>query len=146
MKSINIDMDYLLFAYQDDCADNIYYLDSDLGDIRLVHHQLDDIRSLTDEIELSVDRFLYIPKLGKGKFIEILKNFMDQVKDDQLKKILDVATDSPHILEAFKKILSKSPEYLKQMDDFIYEQSLKEVLEWLKANSIDPVRIMPKPR
>ncbi len=86
MKTIDVDFDYLLFAYQDDSPDNIYYLDTEYGDVRLVHRNLKDLRDLTDEIEISHDRFLYIPKGNKEDLLADLRSFFDQIQDAQIKK------------------------------------------------------------
>lgn len=107
MKKIDIDFDYLLFAYQDDSQDNIYYLDTEYGSIRLVHRQLEDLRDLTDEIEIFHDRFLYIPKAGKEEVLNDLRNFMNDIKDAQLSKLLAVAFESPLVLDSFKRLSPK---------------------------------------
>lgn len=86
MKTISLDFDYLLFAYQDDSPDNIYYLDTEYGDVRLVHRSLKDLRDLTDEIEISHDRFLYIPKGNKEDLLADLHSFFDRIEDPQIKK------------------------------------------------------------
>jgi Uncharacterised protein family (UPF0158) len=139
MKRVNIDFDYLIFAYQDDSQDNIYYLDTEFGDIRLVNRQLEDLRDLTDEIELSMNRFLYIPKPGKGRLLADLKIFAQGLEDQQLKKTIKIAFESPHVFEAFKKILSSYPDILKRLDTYLYESTKREVMEWLAANAIEPV-------
>lgn len=141
MKKIDIDIDYLIFAYQDDSPDNVYYLDTEFGDIRLVNRQLQDLRDLTDEIEQAVGRFLYIPKPGKERLIDDLRLFSQGIEDEQLKKTIAVAFESPHVLEAFKKILSSKPDILKRLENYLYESTKGEVLEWLEANAIEPIRI-----
>jgi hypothetical protein len=144
MKRINIDFDYLIFAYQDDSQDNIYYLDTEFGDIRLVNRQLEDLRDLTDEIELSIDRFLYIPKPGKERVIADLKIFAQNLEDPQLKKTIQIAFESPHVLEAFKKIMSSHPEILKRLEVYLYASTKREVMEWLNANGIAPADVESK--
>ena len=67
MKSITIDLEYLVFAYRDEETQNIYYLDTEYGEIRLVNRGLSDLKDLTDEIEISHDKFLYIPKTDEGR-------------------------------------------------------------------------------
>ena len=43
MKSITIDLEYLVFAYRDEETQNIYYLDTEYGEIRLVNRGLSDL-------------------------------------------------------------------------------------------------------
>ncbi len=71
-------MKYLLFAYQDDAAENIYYLDTEYGDIRLVNQGLTDLKDLTDELETSASRFLYIPNCLKQNYLKTYKHLSIQ--------------------------------------------------------------------
>jgi len=144
MKRIDIDFDYLIFAYQDDSPENVYYLDTEFGDIRLVHRQLEDLRDLTDEIELAGDRFLYIPKARREQMLDCLKSFAQALENKEVKKVLDIAFESPHVLEAFKKILSRYPDLSKQLDVYLYEKTKEEVLTWLAANAIAPNSVSSK--
>ncbi len=138
MKAIDVDLGYLIFAYQDDSPENIYYLDTEFGDIQLVNRHLHDLRDLTDEIELSVDRFLYIPKAPPEKLIEQLKEFAESLDNMELKKVLAVAFESPHVLSAFKKILEPQPLLYKQLENYLAEQTKSEVMGWLAANALQP--------
>lgn len=136
MKTITIDFDYLIFVYQDDSPDNIYYLDTEYGDIRLVHRQLDDLRDLTDEIEINHERFLYIPKASKEELLITLKDFSHNIKDKQLKQLLEIAFESPHVLDSFKKILNKYPQEREEFDKYLHDKSQKNLLSWLNANAL----------
>jgi hypothetical protein len=136
MKAIDIDFDYLLFAYQDDCQDNIYYLDTEYGSIRLVHQGLQDLRDLTDEIEIFHDRFLYIPKAAKDDVIDDLHDFMNMIQDSELKRILTVAFESPTVLESFKKILTKSLPVRQQLENYLHGRAKERLLAWLTANAL----------
>lgn len=141
MKQVNVDFDYLIFAYQDESPDNIYYLDTEFGDIRLVNRQLEDLRDLTDEIELSMNRFLYVPKPGKERILADLKIFAQSLEDQPLKKTIRIAFESPHVLTAFKKILSSRPELLERLEKYLYNSTKREVMEWLNANGIMPENV-----
>ncbi len=136
MKKIDIDFDYLLFAYQDDSQDNIYYLDTEYGSIRLVHRQLEDLRDLTDEIEIFHDRFLYIPKAGKEEVLNDLRNFMNDIKDAQLSKLLAVAFESPLVLDSFKKIVAQNIAVRQQLDTYLQGKAKERLIAWLTANAL----------
>jgi len=139
MNEVPIDMDYLAFAYEDDSPDNIYYLDTEFGDIRLVNKNLSDLKDLTDELEKNEGRFLYIPKPSKELLIEDLGDFMATVQDENLKKILPIAFDSPHVYESFKSILAKVPEETNRLSTFLQMQTRARITKWLNANAIKPV-------
>jgi len=136
MKAIDIDFDYLLFAYQDDSQDNIYYLDTEYGSIRLVHRELNDLRDLTDEIELGHSNFLYIPKARKDEVIDDLHEFMGNVADGDLTKVLAIAFESPMVLDNFKKIIARDPSLHHQLEIFLKERAKERLLEWLSANAL----------
>jgi hypothetical protein len=136
MKKIDIDFDYLLFAYQDDSPDNIYYLDTEYGSIRLVHRQLEDLRDLTDEIEIFHDRFLYIPKADKKEMLDDLRSFMNTIEDVQLSKLLAVAFESPLVLDSFKKIVAKNLPMRQQLDSYMQDKAKERLLAWLTANAL----------
>lgn len=138
MKTIDIDLAYLIFAYQDDSPENIYYLDTEFGDIQLVNCQLHDLRDLTDEIELSSDRFLYVPKAKQEKLLANLKQFAEGIDSVELRKVLAVAFESPHVLAAFKKILEPQPHIYNQLETYLHEQTRSEVLSWLAINDLAP--------
>lgn len=137
MEKLPIDMNQLVYSFEDECQDNVYYLDRDTGDIRLVHRGLHDLRDLTDEIETERERFLFIPKPDHQKLKEDLRDFIDTVDDDKTKMLLDVAMESPHALAGFKKILSAAPDGEAQLDAFLQGRTRLRVRQWLSANSIE---------
>ncbi len=109
MVERKIDFSYLVFCWQDDSPDNAYYLDRKTGDVRLVNQHLLDLRQLTDEIEKDRERYLYVPKPDKTDMLSDLHDFQHEVSSEQLKRLLSVAFESPHVLLAFKKILQDDP-------------------------------------
>jgi len=133
-------MDYLAFAYQDDSPDNAYYLDTEFGDIRLVNRNLSDLKDLTDEIELSQGRFLYIPKPSREEVLEDLQVFWDNLDDAHLKNLLSLAFETPSVAGTFKSILIKHPEELKEFEDFRKERTMATLMLWLKANALEPAQ------
>lgn len=138
MKKLSIRADDILFAWQDDLPDNLYYLDTESGDTRLVNRNLEDLRDLTDEIEGGIERFLYIPKPDKNLLIDDLKEFKFTVEDQSLQSILDIAFESPDVVGSFKKILEKNPDEKRRLDQFIKSSLIARIERWLKSNSIEP--------
>jgi len=138
MKSVYIDMEYLVFAYQDESSENIYYLDTEYGDIRLVNQDLLDLKDLTDELEIMQDKFLYVPRQNKEELLQDLLAFIDSVAESSLKQVLQVGMESPHLVNAFKTILSKHPDELSRFAAYLKAQSEARLLVWLKANAIEP--------
>lgn len=137
MRNIAIDMEQLVFSFLDDAPDNLYYLDLDNGDVRLVHRELSDLRDLTDEIEHERDRFLYIPRPDAKKAKEDLRDFIDTVDDGKTKVLLDVAIDSPHALSGFKKILKDKYGSAAELESFLKARTMLRIKQWLEANSLE---------
>jgi len=133
---LEFDLPALLMAWQDDSPDNSYYLDTASGAVKLVNPNLFDLKDLTDEIERHKYRYLYLPKPQKGELRENLKDFQKTVERPELTRILDMAFESPHPLEAFIKILSSDQDELKRFKEFRERCALIKLKQWLSANSL----------
>ncbi|MBI1269813.1 hypothetical protein GC174_05225 [bacterium] len=130
-------MERLIFAWRDDSPDNIYYLDLVTGEIQLVNRTLEDVKDLTDEIELERNRYLYLPKPERDQLKNDLRDFMDTIDDQSLLRILEMAFESPHVYSSFLKILDKRTEEKERLQEFINNRSRMRVLQWLEANCIN---------
>ncbi len=128
-------MPSLLLAWEDEAPDNLYYLDTRTGVVKLVHQHLFELRDLTDEIEKNRERFLYIPKPDRPAMRKDLRNYMSKVKSESLLPILEMAFESPHSYMAFRKILEKDSaelsRFLTDRDQLIRSR----IDEWLAANN-----------
>jgi hypothetical protein len=101
-----------------------------------VHRELNDLRDLTDEIELGHSNFLYIPKANKDEAIDDLHDFMPNINDADLTKVLAVAFESPMVLDNFKKIIARNPSLHEQLEIYLKERAKKRLLQWLSANAL----------
>ena len=133
---IEFDLPALLLAWQDDSQDNSYYLDTTSGAVKMVNPNLFDLKELTDEIERHKYRYLYLPKPQRSELRDNLKDFQKTLEDESLVRILDMAFESPHPLEAFIKILSSKPEELTRFKEFRESRALIRLKQWLQANSL----------
>jgi hypothetical protein len=138
LDKLRISADDILFAWLDDSIDNLYYLDKIEGETRMVNRNLLELRELTDEIETHPSRYLYVPKTTKDDLLEDLNAFLSTVEKADLKNVLPIAFESPHVLSSFRKILEKYPEELKRFDDYRRQRMLTRVDKWLHANGIEP--------
>jgi hypothetical protein len=136
MTEQEIDMPYLLLAFEDVVEENKYYLDKQTGAVQLVCQDLMDLDDLTNEIEKDRERYLYIPKPDPAVLKEDLTDFADLVDDPHLKSLLMVALEGPNALFAFRKILSEQESNWQQWQDFRKEQVQLRIAQWLKANFI----------
>lgn len=127
------DIKELLYAWRDDSPDNLYYLDTETGAVRLVNRNLFDLRELTDDLEKNKERYLYLPKPESKKLKEDLRDFQKLVEDEKTRNVLDMAFESPHVLSAFKKILGSSVE---ELDQFLEGRTRLRIRQWMEANSL----------
>lgn len=137
MDETPVDMEALELAWQDEGPDNSYYLDLDSGCIELVQRDLYDLRELTDKIERDRDRYLYVPKPKPGELKQDLLDYIDQVTDAQLARLLPLAMESPHPLASFKAILAKNPDQLSVWEEFRRSRVRIRIKQWLSANFVD---------
>jgi hypothetical protein len=134
MEKLCADMPSLLLAWEDESPDNLYYLDTRTGVVKLVHQHLFELRDLTDEIEKNRERFLYIPKPDRAEMRKDLRNYMGKVKTGSLLPILEMAFESPHSYMAFRKILEKDSAELSSFLDDRDQLIRSRIDEWLSAN------------
>src|SRR5208283_1257750 len=133
---VEFDLPALLLAWQDDSPDNSYYLDTTSGAVRMVNPNLFDLKELTDEIERHKYRYLYLPKPQRGELRDNLRDFQKTVENTDLVRILDMAFESPHPLDAFIKILSSNQGELARFKEFRQSRALVRLKQWLQANAL----------
>lgn len=136
-RNVDFDLDRLIFAWRDDAIDNIYYLDLETGEVQLVNRTLDDVKDLTDEIELERNRYLYLPKPERDQLKNDLRDYMETINDEGRLRILEMAFESPHVYSSFLKILDKDPEETARLQEFLTSRSRMRVIQWLEANCIN---------
>jgi hypothetical protein len=135
MKAIRVDMPYLLLAWDDQSPDNSYYLDTQSGNVKLVHRHLLDLRDLTDEIEKDRQRYLYVPKPNRDVLLKELRDFMKTIENPNLMPVLEMAFESPHVLSSFRKILEKHEDQAKRFAEYRLAHIRENIDQWLAANA-----------
>jgi hypothetical protein len=139
MNKLQIDMNYLLFAWQDDSPDTGYYLDTDTGSVLLIQRDLEDVDELRDEIELQPARYLYVPKPDPMQPELDLSDFIYAVPDAHLKDLLSVAYEGTNRLSGCRSILAKHPEELQRWEKWRQDAVRERVRRWLAANNLEAV-------
>lgn len=131
-----IDMKYLIFAWQDESPDHNYYLDVEQGSVQFLQRDLKDLRDLTDELETHSQRYLYLPKPNMSELKADISDFIETIDDTRLKNIATIAFESPDLSGAFKKILSSNKDELDRWQEFRDNRVKERIEEWLKANFV----------
>lgn len=135
---LDIDLDYLVFAWQDESAHAAYYLDSDTGSVVLVQRDLDDLDDLREEIELQPNRFLYVPKPDRQQSELDLFDYVFTVPDEKLKGLLSVAMEAPDKIGSLKAVLSRYPEEKRRLEQWQAAIAADRVRKWLAAHDLEP--------
>jgi hypothetical protein len=139
MEELQIDFEYLVWAWQDDSPDTAYYLDSDTGSVVLVQRDLDDVDELREEIELQPNRYKYVPKPDPLQPQLDLSDFVFTVTDEHLRQKLEVAEESRDKFLSCKKILQDHPEELARWEKWRQDAVRERVRKWLHAHNLQPI-------
>lgn len=131
-----LDMDYLIFAWQDESPDHNYYLDIEQGSVQFLQRDLKDLRDLTDELETHSKRYLFLPKPKSLEIKGDISDFIETIADTRLKNIATIAFESPDVTGAIKKILASNKDELKRWQVFKNNRVRERIEEWLKANFV----------
>ncbi len=131
-----IDMKYLIFAWQDESPDHNYYLDIELGSVQFLQRDLKDLRDLTDELETHSKRFLYLPKPKLSELKADISDFIETMSDTRLQNIATIAFESPDLSGSFNKILASNKDELNRWQEFRDNRVRERIEEWLKANFV----------
>jgi hypothetical protein len=137
VDKLQIDMNYLLFAWQDDSPHASYYLDTDTGSVLLVQRDLDDLDELREEIELQPARYLYVPKPDVNQPELDLSDFIFTVADGHLRDLLSVACEGNNKLGSCRTILAEHSGELKRWEKWRQDAARERVRRWLAANNIE---------
>lgn len=139
MNQLEIDFNYLLFAWEDDSLDAQYYLDSDTGSVVLVQRDLEDLDELREDIELHPNRFLYVPKQNPEHIKLDLSDFIFTVSDANLKMLLQAAFDATNYFDSCKRILREHPTELARWEQWKSDAARERIRKWLAAHDLQAV-------
>lgn len=133
-----IDMEQLIFAWQQDSPLSDYFLDNQTGSIVLSQRDLRDLDDLRDEIESSPGRFVYVPKLDAQRLELDLSDFIYTINDTKLRTLLEVAGEGHNKVSNWMILLRRHPEELERWREWQRQCTLERVRKWLAAHDIQP--------
>jgi hypothetical protein len=138
VEKLELDFEYLVFAWEDDSHDTAYYLDSETGSVVLVQQDLEDLDEIREEIELHPSRFLYVPKPDHDRLVLDLSDFIYTVADESLKKQLQTACEGTNKFHACTDILNKHPDEMQRWKKWRHDAARERARKWLTAHNIEP--------
>ena len=132
-KALNIDLDELCEAMENNSYEHEYYLDLETGEILFISDYMDDeeTKKLKDRIEEDFERYERIPKAESNEGYEDMADFIATVKNEHLAELLDVAINGKGAFRRFKDVLLSYPEERERWFKFKDERMEERALEWL---------------
>jgi hypothetical protein len=132
-KALNINMDELCQAMEDNSYENKYFLDLETGEILLVSECIDDEEKdkLGDRIDEATDRYEPIPKAESHEGYQDMVDFIATVDSERLAELLEVAINGKGAFRRFKDVLLNYPEEREKWFKFKDERMEERATEWL---------------
>lgn len=141
MPTIPLDMDFLIMALESDPGFGQWFLDKDTGEIIPVSDYADrDAAPTLEELEEKSDRYLSINPLPSGVGWDIMSDFVENLADPAVQKLLARALGGRKPFRSFKDELLVYPAIREQWFKY-HEKRMREIaIEWLQDNEIDFVQ------
>ena len=132
-RILNINLDELCDAMEDNTYEHEYYLDLESGEILFISEYTDDEEAieLKERIEEDFDRYEKIPKVESHEAYEDMEDFIGTVDDERLVELLEVAIDGKGAFRRFQNVLRNYPEDRKRWFEFKGDRTKQRVLGWL---------------
>jgi hypothetical protein len=132
-KALNINLDELCEAMENNSYEHDYYLDRETGEILFISDYMDEeeTKELKDRIEEDFERYERIPKAESNEGYEDMADFIATVKNEHLAELLEVAINGKGAFRRFKDVLLNYPEERERWFKFKDERIEERALEWL---------------
>jgi hypothetical protein len=135
------DFDEICWAFEDASLENRHYLDLETGEIIFISELTMDNEEI-EEIEEKLDeefgkRYIAIPKIDPSEGYEDMEDFIETVRDENLKEKLYIAIDGRGAFRRFKNVLLNYPEERERWFKFKDARVKERVKEWLEAKGIE---------
>ena len=132
-KALNISLDELCEAMENNSYEHEYFLDLETGEILFISDYMDDeeTRELKNRIEENFERYERIPRAESNEGYEDMVDFIATVDDERLAELLEVAINGKGAFRRFKEVLLNYPEERERWFKFKDERMEERALEWL---------------
>jgi hypothetical protein len=132
-KALNINLDELCEAMENNSYENEYFLDLETGEILFVSEYMDEEESekLKERIEEDFERYERIPKAESHEGYQDMVDFIATVDNEHLVELLEVAINGKGAFRRFKGVLLNYPEERERWFQFKDERMEERALEWL---------------
>ena len=135
MIKVAVDLEELCEAFEFSSVDNRHYLDLETGEIVNISDEFMD-REDREELERKVEdrfgeRYVSVPYASSDEGYRDMQDFVETVKDQNLKEKLCIALDGRGAFRRFKDVLLGYPEERERWFKFKDARLMERVKEWL---------------
>ncbi len=142
VHQVEIVWDELLDAFSNGSPDRVYFLDRITGEIFFVPSALEDDQ-FWRQMETNRERFLEIPGFDFGLERQVISGFSGQIKDSELRSILDGSMAGCRGFGSFSDIISFFPEEDERLRAMKDEFVAGRVQSWLEENNLFTAGVEP---
>jgi len=144
---VAVDLEELRVAFEFSSVDNRHYLDLETGEIFNISDEFMDHEE-KEELERKVEdgfrkRYVSIPYASSDEGYEDMEDFVETIKDQNLKEKLHITTDGRDAFRRFKDVLLGYPEERERWVKFKDTRVTERVKEWLEAEGIEMIEVKP---
>ena len=136
-KILPVNLSDLIDAFESGSVENRYFIDLETGEIIYINDYFTD-EELKKEIEEGFEtRYIEIPYIETEIKYQDMLDFVDTVKDANLKEKLYIALDGKGAFRRFKDVLLNYPRERERWFKFSNEKMEERVLEWLESENYE---------
>ena len=141
---VTVNLEELCAAFEDSSIDHRYYLDLISGEIFYITDDSEEIEEL-DEIEIGGLGKCYasIPDIAPHEGYKDMEDFIETVKDVNLKEKLCIAINGKGAFRRFKDVLLPYQKERERWFTFKNAKTLEKVNEWLEEEGIEIIEAKP---
>ncbi len=144
---VPVNLNDLCSAFEDCRVDYKYFLDLETGEILYISDEFMDDKE-REEVEEKVDegfgeRYISIPETSPEEGYGEMRDFLETVKDGNLKEKLYIALNGKGAFRRFKDTLLNYPDERKRWFVFESARLTEKVKEWLEIEGIEIIEVRP---
>lgn len=139
-NKVNADMEQICYAFEDSSGDQRYYLDLETGEVIFISDFMDteEKEELDEKIEEGFgERYISIPNADSHEGYKDMVDFIETVKDINLKEKLCIAISGSGAFRRFKDVLLSYPEERERWFKFKEAKLVERVREWADFEGIE---------
>lgn len=137
MPTIKVNIEELLIALESQSESGEFFLDKNSGEIFVISDYTDDADARREQLDKEPDRFLFIPPIASRVGWNIMDNFVQSLKNNDARTVLERALDGKKPFRRFKDELLRYPDIREQWFTHHAARMTEIARDWLENNSVE---------